>query len=305
VLGMAINKYCYISVRHLPPFFKHKHRIVYSKVENITSLNDIQHPAVRAILKDMNVETGLEIHHDGDLPARSGLGSSSSFVVGLIHSLRALENKMSSQAYLAEKATYIEQEVLQENVGNQDQVWAAHGGFNRVNFRNDGTYDCIPMMSSRKRRQELIGSLMLFFTGISRYASDIAGKKIANLEKRSGHLRRMAEMVDEAQEIIDNPDRRMTEIGTLLNESWLLKQDIADGISNDRINEIYEAGIDAGAVGGKLLGAGGGGFMLFYVEPDNQAKVRERLRDLTEVTFDIDVTGSKLVVYELDGLESR
>jgi D-glycero-alpha-D-manno-heptose-7-phosphate kinase len=298
VLGMAINKYCYISVRYLPPFFEHKHRIVYSKVENVRSLDEIEHPAVRAVLKDINVDRGLEIHHDGDLPARSGLGSSSSFVVGLLHSLRALDNKMSSQAELAKKATYIEQEALKESVGNQDQIWAAFGGFKRIDFLPDGSYRQYPMMLSRKREQELNRSLMLFFTGITRFATDIAAKKIANLHERSGHLIRMTEMVDEAQEIINNPGRAMREIGELLHESWLLKRDITDGISTDKINEIYDAGCEAGAVGGKLLGAGGGGFMLFYVEPENQAKVRSRLSDLIEVSFNMDKEGSKIVIYE-------
>jgi len=305
VLGMAINKYCYISVRHLPPFFEHKHRIVYSEVENVVSLDEIKHPAVRAVLKHLNVERGLEIHHDGDLPARAGLGSSSSFVVGLLNSLRALDNKMSSQADLADKATYIEQTALGESVGNQDQIWAAFGGFRRIDFMTDGSFQQCPMMLSKEREQELTGSLMLFFTGISRFASGIAARKIANLNKRAGHLMRMKEMVDEAQEIINSPARFMTEVGQLLHESWLLKRDLASEVSNDRINEIYEAGREAGAIGGKLLGAGGGGFMLFFVEPANQAKVRARLGDLTEVSFSIEKEGSKIVVYEPDGPEGR
>lgn len=305
VLGMAINKYCYISVRHLPPFFEHNHRIVYSEVENVLNIEEIQHPAVRAVFQELGVSSGLEVHHDGDLPARSGLGSSSSFVVGLIHSLHALENKMTSQAYLAEKATYIEQNVLNENVGNQDQIWAALGGFNRLDFMKDGSYRQTQMMPGKVREQELIGSMMLFFTGISRFASDIAGKKIANLNLKPDHLHRMTEMVDEAQAIIGNANSPLTEIGKLLNESWLLKRDLADGVTNDQVDEIYQAGIDAGAVGGKILGAGGGGFILFYVEPENQNSVRKKLSHLTEVNFDIDRTGSKIVVFEPDGLETR
>lgn len=305
VLGMAINKYCYISVRHLPPFFEHKHRIVYSKVENVKTIKEIKHPAVRAVFQELNVNGGMEVHHDGDLPARSGLGSSSSFVVGLLNSLRALEGKISNQAYLAEKATHIEQEVLRENVGNQDQIWAASGGFNRIDFMTDGSYRQTPMIPSKAREQELTGSLMLFFTGISRFASDIAGKKIANLDKRPNQLNRMVEMVDEAQEIIINPNRPLKEIGKLLYESWLLKRDLANGVSNDKVDEIHQAGLDAGAVGCKLLGAGGGGFILFYVEPENQKAVRERLAHLTEVSFGIDRSGSKIVVFEPDGLEAR
>lgn len=242
VLGMGINKYCYISVRFLPPFFDHKHRIVYSKVENVQSLDEIEHPAVRAVLKEMKIETGLEIHHDGDLPARSGIGSSSSFVVGLIHSIRALQNEMSSQDELAKMATYIEQDVLEESVGNQDQIWAAHGGFKRIDFLPDGSYRQSPMMMERSREQELNKSLMMFYTGNPRYATGIAAKKIANLNNRSGHLTRIGEIVDEAQSIINDPKRPVTEIGKLLHDSWCLKREITDEITNDRIDEIYEAG---------------------------------------------------------------
>ncbi len=305
VLGMAINKYCYISVRYLPPFFDHKHRIVYSEVENVKTIDEIKHPAVRAVFQDMDITDGLEIHHDGDLPARSGLGSSSSFVVGLLNALNALNGHTMGMQYLANKAIYIEQQVLNENVGNQDQIWAAHGGFSRIDFCHDGSYRHSPLVISAGRERELLGSMMLFFTGISRYATDIAGKKIANLKSRKGHIVKIAGMVSEAENILGNPDRPLKEIGKMLHESWLLKRDIADGVSNDQVDEIYQAGLDAGAVGGKILGAGGGGFILFYVEPENQHAVRERLARLTEVSFGVDRSGSKIVVYEPDGLESR
>ncbi len=305
VLGMAINKYCYISVRHLPPFFDHKHRIVYSEVENVKTTEEIRHPAVRAIFQEMDITQGLEIHHDGDLPARSGLGSSSSFVVGLLNALNALNGHTSGMQYLAEKATHIEQQVLKENVGNQDQIWAAHGGFSRIDFSQDGSYRHSPLIVSPDRERELLGSMMMFFTGISRYATDIAGKKIANLKNRQNHIKTMAGMVGEAESILGSPDASLKEVGKMLHDSWLLKRGIADGVSNEKVDEIYQAGLAAGAVGGKVLGAGGGGFILFYVEPENQKSVRERLAKLTEVSFGIDWSGSKIVVYEPDGLETR
>lgn len=303
VLGMAIDKYCYISARYLPPFFEHKHRIVYSKIENVSTIDEIEHPAVRAVFKEMDIKEGLEIHHDGDLPARSGLGSSSSFVVGLLHALNALEGRVLSKNRLAEKATVIEQEVIRENVGNQDQLWAAHGGFHKINFDRRGTADLVPIILSADRERELLKSLMLFHTGISRFASDIAGEKIANMVNRQGHLRAMADMVGEAEKILSDTRRPMKELGALLHESWMLKRELANGVANQRIDEIYEGAREAGAAGGKLLGAGGGGFMLFCVEPEDHDRVRRKLGDLIEVPFAIDRTGSRVMILEPHNLE--
>ncbi|MBY0430235.1 MAG: kinase [Rhodospirillales bacterium] len=303
VLGTTINKYCYISLRALPPFFEHRHRFVYSRVECVNSLDEVQHPAIRAVLKEAGIDVGLEIHHDGDLPARSGLGSSSSFTVGLLCALRAFHGQMSSPHYLATEAIRIEQDVVAENVGSQDQVWAAYGGTNLIEFRQDGAITVSPIIMQPQRRQQLQSHMMLFFTGFSRIASEIAAKQIANMDKRRQQLRAMRGMVDEALEILQNGNRSIAEIGTLLHDGWMLKKELADNVSTGRIDEIYEAALAAGALGGKLLGAGGGGFMMLFVPPEAQQAVRERLAKLVEVSFAIGSMGSRVVVYEPSGFD--
>ncbi len=305
VLGFAINKYCYISVRHLPPFFEHRHRIVYSDVENVTEIDEIQHPAVRAVLQDQMVETGLEIHHDGDLPARSGLGSSSSFTVGMLNALYALRGAMIDKHKLAQEAIRIEQRVIGEAVGSQDQVWAAYGGINRIDFPIAGDFQVRPLVMPGERRQELLDHLLLFFTGFSRFASEIAQKQIDNFDQRQEHLKTITGLVDEAMNIFQSETSPLHEIGKLLHQSWQLKRELADNVTTAEIDEIYDAGLDAGAIGGKLLGAGGGGFILLFVEPGKQAAVKERLKDLIQVDFGIDDVGSKIVLYEPGGLENR
>jgi len=305
VFGFAINKYCYISVRPLPPFFDHRHRLVYSKVENVTEIDEIQHPAVRGVLKDQGIDVGLEIHHDGDLPARSGLGSSSSFTVGLLNALSALKGSMVGKKWLAEQATRIEQDVIKEHVGSQDQVWAAFGGLNRIEFLKSGGFDVQPVILAEERRGELLSHLQLYFTGLSRYAPEIAKKKIDNLDKRRDQITAMVGFVDEALDVLRDDGRPIHEIGTLLHESWMLKRELTDEVTTSEVDGIYEAARDAGAVGGKLLGAGGGGFMLLFVEPDKRDRVAERFKDLVRVDFGIDDVGSKIVVYEPDGLENR
>lgn len=305
VIGGAIDKYCYISLRTLPPFFEYRHRIVYSKIEQVTGTADIQHPAVRAVLMEMNIPDGLEIHHDGDLPARSGLGSSSSFTVGLLNALHAHYGRMISRDELAGEAIRIEQEVIGESVGSQDQVWAAYGGLNRIDFRTDGGIDVTPLIMERERRAMLQDHLILCFTGLSRYASDIEKEKIADLDKRETHLHTLRAMVDEATAILGNPRRDLTDLGRLLHESWILKRELTANVSNPTIDALYEAALAAGALGGKLLGAGGGGFLLLFVPPDRQTAVRERLKDQTIVTFGFDTGGSKIVVYEPNDFRRR
>lgn len=303
VLGFAIDKYCYISVRRLPPFFEHKHRIVYSVVENVKSIDEIQHPAVKGVLSEHKPDEGVEIHHDGDLPARSGLGSSSSFTVGLTNALAAFEGKMISKRDLAREAIRIEHEVINEKVGCQDQIWAAYGGLNRIDFLKTGDFDVQPVMVNRHRREDLQDHLLLVFTGLSRLAPVMAEKQIENIDSREKQLSAMHAMVDEAQAILVDDGRPISDIGKLLHRSWQLKRELADGVTTPLVDEIYDAAMGAGASGGKLLGAGGGGFMLFIVEPEKQANVRTALKDLVSVKIAIDNVGSKIVVYEPDGLE--
>ena len=304
VIGTTINKYCYLSLRRLPPFFKHRHRIVYSKVECVETIEQIEHPSVRAVLSSQGVETGLELHHDGDLPARSGLGSSSSFTIGLINALRALMGKISSPGFLAREAIRIEQNVIGEAVGSQDQIWAAFGGTNVITINPDDSFVVQPMIIPKERRDEFQSHLMLFFTGISRIASVIARKKIENLKNRNTELRAMRAMVDEAAEILANPKRPLADFGTLLHENWMIKRGLAENVATPLVDEVYEAARDAGALGGKVLGAGGGGFLLLFADPEQHSIIRERLKDLISVDFTVGSPGSKIVVYEPSGLEN-
>jgi D-glycero-alpha-D-manno-heptose-7-phosphate kinase len=302
VLATTLDKYCYITCRRLPPFFRHRHRIVYSVIENVSTVDEIQHPAVLATLRWAGIEDGLEIHHDGDLPARSGLGSSSSFTVGLVHALHALHGRMTNRRELAETAIHIEQDLIKEHVGSQDQVLAAYGGLNHVEFRTDGTFVVTPVILPPARKEELVAHLMLAFTGFSRIASDVAKTKIDNLSARQQQIRRMRQMVEEGLQILTDPSIPIETFGELLHEAWQKKRSLSEMVSTAAIDEIYQAARDAGAIGGKLLGAGGGGFMLLFAKPDDQARIRERLKDLIHVPFKLEDAGSRVVLYQPDGL---
>ena len=303
VIGTTINKYCYISIRNLPPFFEHRHRIVYSKIELPKTIDEIDHPCVRAVLKEHHVTEGVEIQHHGDLPARSGMGSSSSFTVGLLNALRAFQGHVSSPEWLANEAIRIEQDVIKEHVGSQDQVWAAYGGTNLIKFHQDGRINVTPIIMAPDRRAELESHLLLFFTGFSRIAGTIAKQQIQNLKRHNGDLKAMAEMVQEAGTVLQEPRRPLRQIGTMLEESWRMKKGLAECVSNGAVDEMYEAAKQAGAIGGKLLGAGGGGFMLLFAQPHAHQRIREALRGRIEVSFRTGSPGSAIVIYEPDGLE--
>ncbi len=302
VLATTIDKYCYISCRYLPPFFEHKHRIVYSFIENVRTIEEIQHPAVRATLAWAKVEAGLEIHHDGDLPARSGLGSSSSFTVGLAHALRGLRGQLISREELARDAIHIEQNLIGENVGSQDQVSAAYGGLNRIDFEPTGAINVSPIILPARRKESLHSHLMLCFTGVSRIASEVAKSKIENLEKRSIELKRMRAHVDEAIAILQSPSASIEDFGRLLHDSWQLKRSLSPQVSTPHIDELYAEARQAGALGGKILGAGGGGFLLLFARPEDQPAIRERLERLVHVPFNFDDSGSRIVLYQPNGL---
>lgn len=295
VLGTAIDKYCYISLRHLPPFFDHKHKVVYSRVETVREIAEIEHPAVRAVMGELGVADGMEIHHDADLPARSGLGSSSAFTVGLINALRAQAGRMSTAEHLGSEAIRIEQDVIGENVGSQDQLWAAYGGTNVIQFRRDGSFDVNPVIMPPGRRADFERHLMLFFTGFSRIASEVAGKKIQNLLAKERQLHAMRAMVDEGVAILQDESKDVTEIGRMLHRAWMMKRELAEGVTTSAIDDIYEAARGAGAIGGKLLGAGGGGFLLFLAEPEQQPAVRAALSDLVEVPVAPEAHGSRVL----------
>lgn len=297
VLATTIDKYCYITCRHLPPFFAHRSRLVYSKVEEVESNDRLEHPAVRGVLQHLGITDGLEIHHDGDLPARTGLGSSSSFTVGFLHALHGLQGRMPSKAELAREAIHVEREVLKEHVGSQDQVLAAFGGFNRVDFSTDHRFHVSPMLMGEERRACLQDHLMLFFTGFSRTASEIAGEQIQATPTKTQELRRMQQMVDEAIRILQGTED-LTAFGRLLHEGWQVKRSLTRRISTPQIDALYEAACASGAVGGKLLGAGGGGFLLLVVRPEAQDRVKEALRGVLHVPFRFETGGSRIIFYE-------
>src|SRR3990172_5270566 len=299
VLGTTIDKYCYITCRCLPPFFEHKYRIVYSYSELVQNIDEIRHPAARECLRFMGIKEGVEIHHDGDLPARTGLGSSSSFTVGMLHALYALKGAMPSKMQLARDAIHVEQDLIKENVGSQDQVLTALGGLRRVDFGRD--HDIVTQLLTVRpeRLESLEKHLMLFFTGLSRTASEIAGEQIKQTPNKKEELSKIRSMVDDALDIL-NQENDLSDFGKLLDESWQLKSSLTDKISTPEIDRIYEKAIQAGATGGKLLGAGGGGFILFFVKPELQPRVKDALRGMLCVPFRFESSGSQIIFYEPD-----
>jgi len=301
VLATTIDKYCYITCRYLPPFFDHSYRIIYSKIEHKKSIRDIHHPAVRETVRFMGIDSALEIHHDADLPARSGLGSSSSFTVGLLNTLYALKGKMTEKMQLAKDAIYIEHEMIKENVGSQDQIMAALGGFRLIKFSRGSNIEVLPVPIQKSKLEELNRCLMLFFTGFSRTASKIAGAQIKNTPKKHTELKKMYDLVTESVAIL-NGNGSLLEFGKLLHETWCLKKTLSNKITNSYINEIYEAARSSGALGGKLLGAGGGGFLVLFAEPKNQKAIKEKLCKLLYVPFQFESTGSQIIFYQPNGL---
>lgn len=296
VIAASINKYCYITCRYLPPFFDYRYRIVYSQREAVSDINMIDHPSARECLAFMNIDKGLEIHHDADLPARTGLGSSSSFTVGLLNALYALKGRMITKRQLALDAIHVEQEKIRENVGSQDQAIAAFGGFNKITFAANHNIIVQPIILLPEKLREFQSHLMLFFTGFSRKASEIAEEQIKQTPKKARELKLMQAMVEEAISILSE-EKPLVEFGKLLHETWELKRSLTSKISNQAIDDIYEQAIKAGAIGGKLLGAGGGGFMLFFVKPDNQPMVKEALKRYLYVPFSFEHLGSQIIYY--------
>jgi len=297
VLATTIDKYCYLTCRYLPPFFEHRFRVVYSKIEDCQTIDQIAHPAVRAILGYLSIERGVEIHHDGDLPARSGMGSSSAFTVGLLHALYALKGHMASKRQLAVESMHIEQELLQETVGSQDQISAAYGGFNHITFLPNGDFSIKPMTLTAERVQELNSHLMLFYTGIKRTASDIAESYVNDIANKKRQLRIMKDMVEEGISLL-NSDYDITSFGELLHEAWQAKRSLSFKVSNPHVDELYEQARSAGAIGGKLTGAGGGGFLLLFVPPSRHREVREKLNKLVYVPFKFESSGSQIIFFD-------
>lgn len=297
VLATSIDKYCYLSCRFMPPFFDTRYRTVYSKIELTHNIDEIEHPAVRAALHHMNFDglQGTEIVHYADLPGRTGLGSSSSFCVGLLQALSALRNQAPDKRELAKMAIHLEQNVLAESVGSQDQVSAAMGGLNAIYFcAND--FDVRPLTMDNGRLEQLQDCLLLVYTGIARFASQIAEHQIRGIDKKRNELHAMRQMVDHGMAILDSAGD-LADFGRLLHEAWTLKAGLSEQISNSSINDIYQRARAAGAIGGKLLGAGGGGFMLFYVVPELRLKVIEALSGLLVVPFRFENTGTNIIYH--------
>jgi len=298
VLATTIDKFCYLSCRYLPPFFDHKIRIVWSKNELCQDVNDIIHPAVRETLKYLTINTeGFEMYHQGDLPAGSGVGSSSSFTVGLVNAIYALQGEMVSKHQLAEKAIHIEQNLIGETVGSQDQISAAYGGFNHIRFLTNGSFVVSSMTIDQNRINELNQHLMLFFTGVLRRAEKIAESYVVNIETKEKQLRAMQKKVGDAITIL-NGSGSLDDFGKLLHEAWLEKSSLSKLVSNPYVDELYSVAREAGALGGKLCGAGGGGFMLLYVPPEKQPAVKNKFAKLLHVPFDFEHGGSKIIFYD-------
>lgn len=300
VISTTFDKYCWVTVTHLPRFFDYKNQITYSKIERTNSVDEIEHPAVREAMKYLDMHE-LRMSYEADLPARSGLGTSSSFAVGMLNAFYALKGKYADKMQLAKDAIYVERVLCNESGGVQDQIAASFGGLNRINFTSDG-YVVNPIIIPNARKKELNGNLMLFFTGFSRFSSDIAQSQVSATKDKTQELLEMLQLVDEAEKVLISRGD-INEFGRLLDYTWKLKRGITNQISNDSIDALYAKAIQAGAIGGKLLGAGGGGFMLFYVEKDKQPAVRKALQELLYVPFEFENAGTRVVYYKAEDFD--
>jgi D-glycero-alpha-D-manno-heptose-7-phosphate kinase len=297
VLAASIDKFCYLTCRYLPPFFEHRIRLVYRRIETCQAVEEIDHPAVRETLKYLKFDRGLELHHDGDLPARSGMGSSSAFTVGLLHALHALRGEMPTKMQLARESIHVEQKRLRETVGSQDQVMAAFGGLRHVRFARDGKIEVNPLVLPAARVAELKAHLMLYYTGIARTASDVAQSYAARLHSCQRQLHIMRELVEESIDILGS-GMDIRAFGDLLHEAWQTKRSLSAQVSNPEVDALYARARSAGALGGKLTGAGGGGFLLLFVPPERRAAVIRALDRQLHVPFEFESAGSQIIFYE-------
>ena len=295
VISTTFDKYCYVNVRHLPPFMPYLSELVYSKFERVNNIDDIIHPLIRECMRLHDIHE-IRLTYEGDLPARTGLGTSSTFAVGMLNAFCALKGKMMSKHQLAEEAIHIERDILEEHGGWQDQVAAAYGGLNRIDF-SEGQFKVTPIIIHPDRKKELDDNLMLFYTGVQRFSSEIQADTFAKPVDKTKQLLDMLALVDEAQAILTNKDASLNEFGKLLDYTWKLKRGTGNRVSNNSIDDLYDRGIKAGALGGKLLGAGGGGFLLFYVEKDKQENVLKALDELMHVPFQFESEGSTVIHY--------
>ena len=295
VLSTTFDKYCYVNVRHLPRFFEYSTELSYSKTERVTNIDDIEHPAIRNAMKMLDMHE-IRLTYEADLPARSGLGTSSSFAVGMLNAFYALKGKYASKKQLADEAIYLERVLCNEAGGWQDQIAASFGGFNRIDFNADG-YTVHPVIVSPQRKQQLNNNLMMFFTGFTRFSSEIQKANKLDDESKTKQLKQMLTLVDEAENILTDQSKDLDDFGRLLDVTWKLKRQTGKSVSTSNIDNLYDKGISAGALGGKLLGAGGGGFLVFYVTPEKQAAVKEAMEDLLYIPFKFEDSGTQVIYY--------
>ena len=295
VISTTFDKYCYVTVRHLPRFFDYSTHLTYSKIEYANSTDEIQHPAIRNAMKMLDMHE-IRLMYESDLPARSGLGTSSSFAVGMLSAFYALKGKYADKKKLADEAIYLERVLCNEAGGWQDQIAASFGGLNRINFSADG-YTVLPIIISPERKQRLADNLLMFFTGFTRFSSEIQKANESDRDDRKALLREMLSLVDEAEQILTDKSADLDDFGRLLDHTWKLKRQTGKIVTTDSIDTLYAKGIEAGALGGKLLGAGGGGFLLFYVEPEKQAYVRKAMDGLLEIPFQFETEGTRIIHY--------
>lgn len=295
VISTTFDKYCYVNVRHLPPFMPYYSELVYSKIERVNSIDDIVHPLIRECMRLHDIHE-IRLTYEGDLPARTGLGTSSTFAVGMLNAFCALKGKMMSKRLLAQEAIHVERDILQENGGWQDQVAAAFGGLNRIDFK-DNEFKVSPIIIHPDRKNQLNDSLLLFYTGVTRFSSEVQKDTFAKPEDKKAQLKEMLSLVDDAQAILEDKNADLNDFGRMLDHTWRLKRGTGSKVSNGSIDALYERGIKAGALGGKLLGAGGGGFLLFYAEPDRKQAVINALDELMHVPFRFENEGTSIVHY--------
>lgn len=301
VLSTTFDKYCYVTVRHLPPFFDYKTELSYSKIERVQEIEKIVHPAVREAMKMLDTKD-IRLTYEADLPARSGLGTSSSFAVGMLNAFHCLKGHYADKRKLADQAIHLERDLCQEAGGWQDQIAASFGGFNKITFK-DNTYDVTPLIISPERKKLLNDNLMMFFTGFTRFSSDVQKANQATPETRAAKIERLKEMlrlVDDAQKVLVDASADLNDFGRLLDHTWKLKRQTGSAVSTSGIDALYDKGIAAGALGGKLLGAGGGGFLVFYVPKEKQAAVHEAMKDLLYIPFKFENEGTKVIYYEAE-----
>ncbi len=304
VLSTTFDKYCYVTVRHLPRFFDYTTELAYSKMERVTDIDEIDHPAVRNAMKMLDMHE-IRLTYEADLPARSGLGTSSSFAVGMLNAFHCLKGRYADKKKLADQAIYLERELCGEAGGWQDQIAASFGGLNRIEFNQDGTYDVKPVIIHPQRKEQLNNNLLMFFTGFTRFSSEMQKANAAGYAEKIRQLQQMYELVDEAEKILEDRDSDLDEFGRLLDKTWRLKRQTGGAITTSSIDEIYEKGISAGALGGKLLGAGGGGFLVFYTQPESKAAVMEAMQDLLYVPFRFEDSGTQVIHYTPEMYEPK